>query len=169
MDCSMPGFPIHHQLLGFTPAHVHLFGDAIQPSHLLSSPSPLAFNLEESVRIRWPKYSAEVSASASVLPMNIQDWFPLGWTGWISLQSKGLQHHIKWDLIKLTWRRNWQPTPVFLPGKAHGWRSLVDYSPWSRKESDMTELLHFHLLNLKAFVLRFDRKQQNSVKQLSFN
>ena len=38
--------------------------------------------------IRWPKYG--VSASASVLPMNIQDWFPLGWTDWISLQSKGL-------------------------------------------------------------------------------
>jgi len=37
------------------------------------------------------------------------------------------------------WRRKWQPTPVFLPGKSHGWRSLVDYSPWVRKESNTTE------------------------------
>ena len=41
-------------------------------------------------------------------------------------------------------RRKWQPTPVLLPGKSHGQRSLVDYSPWDRKESDMTERLHFH-------------------------
>ena len=43
------------------------------------------------------------------------------------------------------WRRQWQPTPVLLPGKSHGWRSLVvGCSPWGRKESDMTERLHFH-------------------------
>ena len=41
------------------------------------------------------------------------------------------------------WRRKWQPTPVLLPGKSHGWRSLVGYSPWGRKELDMTERLHF--------------------------
>jgi len=44
----------------------------------------------------------------------------------------------------LTQRRKWQPTPVLLPGKSHGWRSLVGCSPWSRKELDMTERLHFH-------------------------
>ena len=43
-----------------------------------------------------------------------------------------------------SWRRKWQPTPVFLPGKSHGLRSLVDYSPPGRKESDMAERLHFH-------------------------
>ena len=42
------------------------------------------------------------------------------------------------------WRRKWQSTPVLLPGKPHGWRSLVAYSPWGRKESDTTERLHFH-------------------------
>ena len=40
-----------------------------------------------------------------------------------------------------SWRRKWQPTPVFLPGKSHGWKSLVDYSPWGRKELDTTEWL----------------------------
>ena len=42
------------------------------------------------------------------------------------------------------WRRQWHPTPVLLPGKSHGWRSLVGCSPWGRKESDTTEQLHFH-------------------------
>ena len=41
-------------------------------------------------------------------------------------------------------RRQWQPTPVLLPGKSHGWRSLVGCSPWGPKESDTTERLHFH-------------------------
>ena len=41
-------------------------------------------------------------------------------------------------------RRQWRPTPVLLPGNSHGWRSLVDCSPWGRKESDITERLHFH-------------------------
>ena len=44
---------------------------------------------------------------------------------------------------KISWRRKWQPTPVFLPGKSHGWWNLVGYSPWGRKESDTTEQLHF--------------------------
>ena len=42
------------------------------------------------------------------------------------------------------WRRQWQPTLVLLPGKSHGWRSLVGCSPWGLKESDTTEWLHFH-------------------------
>ena len=44
---------------------------------------------------------------------------------------------------KIPWRRKWQPTPVFLPGESHGWRSLVGYSPRGCKESDTTEQLHF--------------------------
>ena len=47
MDCSMPGFPVHHQLPEFTPTHVHWVGDAIQPSHPLSTPSTPAFNLSQ--------------------------------------------------------------------------------------------------------------------------
>ena len=47
MDCSMPGLPVHHQLPEFTQTHVHWVGDAIQPSHPLSSPSPPAFNLSQ--------------------------------------------------------------------------------------------------------------------------
>ena len=47
------------------------------------------------------------------------------------------------------WRRKWKPTPVFLPGISHGWRSLVGYSPWGRKESDVTEQLYFILPTVK--------------------
>ena len=44
---------------------------------------------------------------------------------------------------KISWRRKWLPTPVFLPGKSHGQRNLVDYSPWGHKELDTTEQLSF--------------------------
>ena len=49
------------------------------------------------------------------------------------------------EVRKIPWRRKWQPTPVFLPGESHVWRSLVGYSPWVRKESDMTERLNSNL------------------------
>jgi len=45
---------------------------------------------------------------------------------------------------KIPWRRKWQPTPVFLPGKSHGQRSLAGYSPWGCKELDMSEHTHTH-------------------------
>ena len=46
---------------------------------------------------------------------------------------------------KIPWKRKWQPTPVFLPGKSHGWRSLAGYSPWSYKESNTTNTFTFTL------------------------
>ena len=48
-----------------------------------------------------------------------------------------------WPLA-FSWRRQWHPTPVLLPGKSHGWRSLIGCSPWGRYELDTTERLHFH-------------------------
>ena len=97
MDCSMPGFIVHHQLSELAETHAHRVGDAIQPSHFLLSPFPPAFNLSQhqdffpmSQFFTSGSQSIGTSASASVHPVNIQDWFPLGLTGWISLQSKGL-------------------------------------------------------------------------------
>ena len=96
MDCSMPGFPILHYLLEFAQTHVHWVGDALQPSHPLSPPSlqfppfPASGSFPMSQLFAWGGQTIEVSTSASVLPINTQDWSPLGWTGWISLQSKGL-------------------------------------------------------------------------------
>ena len=51
----------------------------------------------------------------------------------------------------LPWRRKWQPTPVFLPGKFHGQRSLAGYSPWGRKESDATDHTHAHTTRVNRF------------------
>ena len=57
---------------------------------------------------------------------------------------------------KIPWRRKWESTPVLLPGKSHGQRSLVGYSPWGHKVSDMTERLHFlHFLFMLNLVLVF--------------
>ena len=95
MDCSTPGLPLHHQLLKLAQTHVHWVGDAIQPSCPLPSPSP-TFNLCQHQSLPMSQFfasgsqSIRVSASVSVLAMNIQDWFPLGLIGWLSLQSKGL-------------------------------------------------------------------------------
>ena len=97
MDCSMPGLPVHHLLPELAQTHVHQVSDAIQPYDPLLSPSPPAFNLSQhqgsfpmSQFFTSGGQSIGVSALASVLPMNTQDCSPLGWTAWISLQSKGL-------------------------------------------------------------------------------
>ena len=99
MNCSMPGPLFHHQLPEFTQTHVHWVGDAIQPSHPLLSPSPPAPNTplpsigvlsnESALCMRWPKYW---SFSFSISPSK-EIWGLISfrkWTGWISLQSKGL-------------------------------------------------------------------------------
>ena len=57
-------------------------------------------------------------------------------------------------------RRKWQPTPVLLPAKSHGPRSLVGYSPWGRKESDMTEQLHFTFNHYSRWTLSFKAVQE---------
>ena len=97
IDCSTPGFPVHHQLPELAQTHVLWVSDANQSSHPLSSPSPPAFSLSQqhgffpvSQFFTSGGQRTGVSALASVLPMNTQNWSPLGWTGWISLQSDGL-------------------------------------------------------------------------------
>ena len=95
MDLSMPGFPVLHYLLEFSQTHVHWVSDVIQTSHPLSSPSPPAFQSFPalgSFLTNWVIVSGGqnigTSASASVFSMNIQNWFPLGLTGFITLLSK---------------------------------------------------------------------------------
>ena len=104
MDCSTPGFPVHHQLLKFTHTHVHRVGDAIQPSHPLSSPfflpsifpSTRVFSNESVLCIRWPKswsfsFSISPSNEYSGLISFMMDWFDL-----LAVQGtlkSLLQHH----------------------------------------------------------------------------
>ena len=97
MDCSIPGFPVIHHLLELAQTHVHLVGDAIQPSHPLSSPFPPALNPSQHHGLfQWVSSLHQV---AKVLELQlqhqsfqwiIQDWSPLGLTGLTSLQSKEL-------------------------------------------------------------------------------
>ena len=96
MDSSTSGFPVLHYLPELAQTHVYWVSDVIQPSHLLLSPSPPAFNpsqhwifsSESALHIRWPKYW---SFSFSISPSNEHPGLiSLGWTGWISLQSKGI-------------------------------------------------------------------------------
>ena len=96
MNRSTPGLPVHHQLPEFTQTHIHRVGDAIQPSHPLSSPSPPAPNPSQhqslfpmSQLFAWGGQSSGVSALASFLPNKSLGWSPSEWTGWMSLQSKG--------------------------------------------------------------------------------
>ena len=95
MDCSMPGFPVLHYLPEFVQTHVHCISFVIHlilyhPLLLLPSntSSIRIFSNESTLHIRWPKYW---SFSFSISPSNeYSGWFPLGWTGLISLLSKGL-------------------------------------------------------------------------------
>ena len=95
---GLPGLPVHYQLPEFTQTHVHRVSDAIQPSHPLSSPSTPALSLSQHPGLfKWVSCLHQV---AKVVEFQLQhqsfqwtprtDWSPLGWTGWISLQSKGL-------------------------------------------------------------------------------
>ena len=90
MDCSMPGFPVPHHLPKFVQVQVHWISDAIQPSCPLPSPSPPTFSLSQHQGLfQWVSASHQVpivSGSASVLPVNIQGWFPLGWIYLISFR-----------------------------------------------------------------------------------
>ena len=102
MSRSTPGLPVHHQLLEFTQIHAHWVGDAIQQIHPVISFSscpqyfPASGSFQMSQLFASGGQSIGISASTSVLPMNTQDWSPLGWTGWISWQGtlkSLLQHH----------------------------------------------------------------------------
>ena len=98
MDGSTLGLPVHHQLPDFTQTHVHWVSGWCHPtisssdvpftSHLQSFPSSGSFQMSQ--LFASGGQSNGVSASTSVLLMDTQDWSPLGWTGWISLLSKGL-------------------------------------------------------------------------------
>ena len=87
MDCSTPGFPVHHQLLEFSQTHVHWVGDAIQPSYPLSSPSPPAFNLSQHQDLfQWVSSSHQVAKGLE-----------------LQLQNQSFQ----WIFRQISFRMNW--------------------------------------------------------------
>ena len=100
MNRSLPGLPVHHQLPEFTQTHVHRLGDAIQPSHPLSSPSPTpnpsqhqSLFSESTLRMRWPKYW---SFSFSIIPCKEIPGlisFRMDWLDLLAVQET-LKHHL---------------------------------------------------------------------------
>ena len=95
LDYSMPGFPVLHCLPEIAQTHVHWVGDATQQSRSLSPSSPSALNLSQDHRLfqlsqLFLSGGQSAGASASVLSLNIQGWFSVGWTSLISLLSKRL-------------------------------------------------------------------------------
>ena len=97
MNHSTPGLPVHHQLLKFTQTHVHrvsaanpAISSSVVPFSSCPQSLPASGSSPMSQLFTRGAQSIGVSASATVFLMNTQDWSPLGWTGWISLQSKGL-------------------------------------------------------------------------------
>ena len=102
MNRSMPSLSIYHQIPESSQTHFHCVGDVIQPSHPLSSHSPPALNLSQhqyGLKDTFPTSQLFVSGgqsigdsvSTSVLLMNTQDWYPLGWTGWNPCSPRGSQ------------------------------------------------------------------------------
>ena len=141
-DCSMLDLPIHQHLPELAQTHVSQVSDAIQPSHPLPYPSPPAFSLSQHQGLfQWVNSLHQVakvgtSVSASVLSMNIQDWFPLGWTGWISLQSKGLSRVFSSTTVWKHWFFSAQPS-LWSNSYIHTWllgkSQLELYEPLSAK------------------------------------
>ena len=116
MDCSTPGLPVHHQLAEF----VKLTStESVMPSNHLILCRPLLLPLQSfpasgafqmSQLFTSGRQSTGISASASVLPMNTQDWSPLGWTGWISVQSKGLERVLPSISATVVYVCQWGPS-----------------------------------------------------------
>ena len=105
MNCSTPGSSALHCLPEFAQIHVHGISDAIQLPHLLLPPSPSALSTSQQ--------------QASLVGQMVKN-LPARWETWVG---------------KIPWRRERQPTPVFLSGEFHG-QSLVGYSPWDHEETD---------------------------------
>ena len=107
------------------------------------------FSNELVLRIKWP--SIGVSASASVLPVNIQDMVLIPPTPCDSGGKESACNVGELGLIpglgRSLWRREWLPTPALLPGEFHGQKRLAGYSPWGHEESDTTEQLTLNTHN----------------------
>ena len=169
MECSMSGIPVHHQLPEFTQTHVHWVGDAILT--ISSSFVPFSSCLQSfpaSGSFQWVSSLHQVtkywSFNFSISPSNEYSgliFFSMDWLDLLAVQEtfkssptvqfKSINSWVLsflYDPIVTSihdyWRRQWQPTPVLLPGKSHGRRSLVGCNPWGCEESDTTEQLHFH-------------------------
>ena len=119
MYCSTPGLPVHHQLPEFTQTHIHpAMSSSVVPFSSCSQFLPASESFPMSQLLAWGGQSTGVSAFASFLPKNTQDWSPLEWTGWISLQSKGLSR--VFSNTKMIFRKSERPLQDSMGGMTVG-------------------------------------------------
>ena len=115
MDCSTSGFPVHHQLLELTQTHVPTCHTGESPCSNEDPAQPINKSI---VAIKKKRENR--------LP-----WWLSGKESACRCRRRGFDP----EVTKIPWRRKWQPTPVLLPGKSHGQRSLAGYNLWGLKES----------------------------------
>ena len=145
MNFSTPGSPVLHYLSEF--AQSRPLSQWCHPTHLILCypllllpsifPSIRVFSSESALRIRRPKYWS--FSFTSVLPMNIQDWFSLGWTGWISFQSKGLSRVFSNITVQKHQFFSAQPS---LWSSSHFHTCLIQFLNFAHLESLKTPILH---------------------------
>ena len=102
------------------------------------------FVLERTLKTNFPGTSLANCAAVPLASLDSANFFD---------NLKTLPFHFVWAILPMLWRRKWQPTPEFLLGELHGERSLVGYSPWDCKESDMTERLSLTLTMVPLSIL----------------
>ena len=148
MNRTTPGLPVHHHLPEFTQTHVHPVGDAIQPSHSLSSPSPLSpippsirvFSNELTLHMRWPKYW---SFSFSIIPSNEHPGlvsFRMDWLDLLAVQGtlkSLLQHHS--SKTSILWCSTFFTVPLSHPYMTTG--KTIALTRWTLISKVMTLLL----------------------------
>ena len=159
MNRNMPGLPVHHPLPEFTQTHIHWVSDAIQPFHPLSSPFPPAFNFfpasssfPRSLLFSSGGQKIRASASASVPPMNIQDWFPLGWTGFFSLLSKGLSRVFSSTTI---WKQQYFSSQLSLWFNSHIHAWLLENAIALTIQTFVSKVMALLFNMLSRFVIAF--------------
>ena len=133
-NCSIPGLPVPHHPLEFAQVHVDCISDAIQPSHPLMSSSPSGLNLFQHQELfQWVISTSDdqntgASASASVLPVNIQGWYPFRLIGFIFLLSRGLSRVFSSPTV---WRYQFFDVLPSLHSSSHNhMRPQVIPQPW---------------------------------------
>ena len=138
MDCSLPGSSVHWILLA------RILEWVAVPSCRGSS-GPRDRTRISYASLHWQVGSLPVASPGKPEMIIFTAIYYLHWSSQVAQTVKSLSAMREtrvWSLIgKIPWRKKRQPTPVFLPGKFHGWRSQAGYSPWGRKEADTTERL----------------------------
>ena len=154
-DCSTPDLPVHHQLQVYSNlcplsrwCHPTISFYVVPfYSHLQSFPASGSFQMSH---FALSDQSTGVSASASVLPMNIQDWPGASMVAQMLKHLPAMRERPRFDpwVRKICWRRKWQPSPVFFPAEFHEQRILTGYSHGvAKSQTWLSDITFFFFLS----------------------